>query len=197
MALETMISLAMIVENEERNLHRMLNHTLKFVDELIAVDSGSADGTLKILEDHKAKIFHRKLNDDFASQRNFAIEQCSNDWILSLDADELASRPFLNACHDICKNADANNIDIIGLARLNFIDSKLVEGKGHRGLDYQYRLYKKHCRWTGAVHEMVHTWKNRIELDIVEGIFIMHLKTSERHAERNDLYEKIEKEMLK
>lgn len=187
----------MIVENEERSLPRMLNHTVKFVDELIAVDSGSTDSTVKILEQAGARVFHRKINNDFAAQRNYALEQCSHDWILSLDADELVSRPFLHACHDICKDADTNNVDIIGLARLNFIDVKLVEGKGYRGLDYQYRLYKKHCRWVGQVHEMIHTWKSRIELDITEGIFIMHLKTLQRHEERNELYERIEAEVLR
>jgi glycosyltransferase involved in cell wall biosynthesis len=81
-----MLSVAIITCNEERNLARTLV-SVSFADEVIVVDSGSVDRTVAIAEAAGAKIIQRPWP-GFAAQKNFAIEQCSGDWILSLDADE-------------------------------------------------------------------------------------------------------------
>ena len=81
-----LLSVAIITCDEERNLARTLA-SVSFADELIVVDSGSTDRTVEIAEAFGAKVFHRHWP-GFAAQKNFAIEQCSGDWILSLDADE-------------------------------------------------------------------------------------------------------------
>lgn len=81
-----MLSVAIITLNEQRNLARTLA-SVSFADEIILVDSGSTDRTLEIAKSSGAKIFQRPWH-GFAAQKNFAIEQCSGDWILSLDADE-------------------------------------------------------------------------------------------------------------
>ena len=82
----SLLSVAIITCNEERNLARTLA-SVTFADEIVLVDSGSKDRTLAIAESFGAKVFSRTWQ-GFASQKNFAIEQCTSDWILSLDADE-------------------------------------------------------------------------------------------------------------
>ena len=81
-----LLSVAIIVKNEERNLARTLA-SVSFADEVIVVDSHSTDRTVEIAESFGAKVFLRDWP-GFAAQKNFAIKQCSGDWILSLDADE-------------------------------------------------------------------------------------------------------------
>ncbi|MEG6521791.1 glycosyltransferase [Desulfotomaculum sp. 1211_IL3151] len=83
-----MISLCMIVKNEEHNLARCLNSAKDCVDEMIIVDTGSEDATVSIAEQFGAKIFHYQWNEDFAAARNFGLDQAKGDWILYLDADE-------------------------------------------------------------------------------------------------------------
>jgi len=81
-----LLSVAIITLNEERNLARTLA-SVSFADEVIVVDSGSSDHTVEIARSFGAKVFIRDWP-GFAAQKNFAIAQCSGDWILSLDADE-------------------------------------------------------------------------------------------------------------
>lgn len=81
-----LLSVAIITCDEERNLARTLA-SVSFADEIVVVDSGSKDRTVEIAESFHAKVFVREWP-GFAAQKNFAIEQCSGDWILSLDADE-------------------------------------------------------------------------------------------------------------
>ena len=81
-----LLSVASITLNEERNLARTLA-SVRFADEIIVVDSDSTDRTVKIAESFGAKVFNREWP-GFAAQKNFAIQQCTGDWILSLDADE-------------------------------------------------------------------------------------------------------------
>lgn len=83
------ISVSIITKNEMANLTRTLD-SVKWADELVIVDSGSADGTLQIARDHGAKVFAEEWN-GFARQKNFAISKCTSDWVLSLDADEEVS----------------------------------------------------------------------------------------------------------
>ncbi|MFZ5612375.1 glycosyl transferase [Desulforamulus profundi] len=83
-----MISLCMIVKNEERNLARCLNSAKDCVDEIIIVDTGSQDNTVKIAEQFNAKIYHYNWDEDFAAARNFSLDKAAGDWILYLDADE-------------------------------------------------------------------------------------------------------------
>lgn len=83
-----MISLCMIVKNEEHNLTRCLNSAKDCVDEIIIVDTGSEDNTVSIAEQFGARIFHYQWNEDFAAARNFGLDQAKGDWILYLDADE-------------------------------------------------------------------------------------------------------------
>jgi glycosyltransferase involved in cell wall biosynthesis len=81
-----LLSVAIITCNEERNLARTLA-SVAFADEIVVVDSGSIDRTVAIAEAANAKVIVRDWP-GFAAQKNFAIQQCSGDWILSLDADE-------------------------------------------------------------------------------------------------------------
>lgn len=81
-----LLSVAIITCNEERNLARTLA-SVAFADEIVVVDSGSIDRTVAIAESFNAKVIVRPWP-GFAAQKNFAIDQCSGTWVLSLDADE-------------------------------------------------------------------------------------------------------------
>jgi glycosyltransferase involved in cell wall biosynthesis len=81
-----MLSVAIITCDEERNLPRTLA-SVSFADEVIVVDSRSTDRTVEIAESFGARVIVRDWP-GFAAQKNFAIAQCSGDWVLSLDADE-------------------------------------------------------------------------------------------------------------
>lgn len=82
------ITLCMIVRDEETYLRRCLESVRSQVDEIIVVDTGSADSTLSIAGEYGAHIFTYEWDKDFAAARNFSIQKAKSNYILVLDADE-------------------------------------------------------------------------------------------------------------
>ncbi len=83
------ISAFVICKNEERNIRRCLE-SLKWCDEIVVVDSGSTDETLTICSEYTSKIIVRPWT-GYVAQKTFALEQCSNSWVLNVDSDEEVS----------------------------------------------------------------------------------------------------------
>ncbi|HUX44190.1 MAG TPA: glycosyltransferase family 2 protein [Terracidiphilus sp.] len=88
------LSVAMIAMNEEANLPRTLE-SVRWADEIIVVDSGSRDRTLEIAQSFGAKTSYHAFG-GHGEQKNVALDLCTSDWILLLDADEVLS-PELQA----------------------------------------------------------------------------------------------------
>jgi glycosyltransferase involved in cell wall biosynthesis len=85
------ISLCMIVKDEENDLVKCIQSVKPVVDEIIVVDTGSADRTKDIATALGAKVFEFSWENDFSAARNFSISQARGDWVLILDADEVIS----------------------------------------------------------------------------------------------------------
>jgi glycosyltransferase involved in cell wall biosynthesis len=87
------ISTVIITYNEEQNLRELLP-LLYWCDEIIIVDSGSTDQTLDVCRSYNCKIFYRKF-EGYGAQKRYALSLAENDWILSLDADEILSNELV------------------------------------------------------------------------------------------------------
>src|ERR1022692_3651578 len=83
------ITATIITLNEERNIARAIE-SLRCCDEILIVDSGSVDRTVELAQKLGARVIEAGWR-GFAGQKNWAAEQASHDWILSLDADEALS----------------------------------------------------------------------------------------------------------
>ena len=81
-----LLSVALITYNEEQNLRRTLE-SVRWADQIVVVDSGSTDRTVEVARSFNAEVVERPWS-GFAAQKNFALSQCTGQWILSLDADE-------------------------------------------------------------------------------------------------------------
>jgi len=81
------LSIVVITFNEERNLARCLDSVKDIADEIVVVDSNSTDNTVAIAASYNARVIQHPFI-GYGEQKNFATQQASNDWILSLDADE-------------------------------------------------------------------------------------------------------------
>jgi glycosyltransferase involved in cell wall biosynthesis len=81
------ISAVIITYNEERNIERCLNSLQGVVDEIVVVDSFSKDRTEEICKQFNVRFIQNPF-EGHIQQKNYAIDQASNEWILSLDADE-------------------------------------------------------------------------------------------------------------
>jgi glycosyltransferase involved in cell wall biosynthesis len=90
------LSLALICRDEARRLPGWLAANAPAADEVVAVDSGSGDGTPELLRAAGARVEVRGWS-GYADQRNRAAELCTGDWVLFLDADELMDAELAGA----------------------------------------------------------------------------------------------------
>lgn len=145
------ITATVITLNEEHNIAAALE-SLSWADEIIVVDSQSADRTVEIARAFTDRIFVRSWP-GYSAQKNFAAEQAVNDWIFSLDADERVSRELAN---EIAQLRGGSEPEAAGfeMSRLTFYLGRWIKHSGWRP-DYKLRLYdRKRARWRGDyVHE--------------------------------------------
>ncbi len=143
------VSVIVITKDEELSLKECLE-SVKDFDEIIVVDSGSSDKTVDIAKEYTTKVFNREF-DDFSSQKNFAIAQCKNNWVLSLDADEVVSKEFKDRIRKIKLNDKAG----YRIKRDTYIFGKLLKYGGHCN-DMPLRLFnKRKGDFLQPIHEFV------------------------------------------
>ncbi|MBW2108688.1 MAG: glycosyltransferase, partial [Deltaproteobacteria bacterium] len=104
------ISACLIVKNEESCLENCLNSVEPYVDELIVVDTGSTDGTVKIAEKHGARVYHHPWQDDFSLHRNQSMSYATGDWMLIIDADETLTSVSGGRLREVVREATAHAI---------------------------------------------------------------------------------------
>ena len=85
------MSLCMIARNESHQIAKAIESALPIVDEVIVVDTGSVDDTVKVAESLGGKVYFYQWNDDFSEARNTSLKYAHKNWILVLDADETIS----------------------------------------------------------------------------------------------------------
>ncbi len=85
---KTKLSVFIITKNEELRVARTLASVQNLADEILVVDSGSTDKTVEIAKEFGAKVIFNEWP-GYGQQKFFAQQQCKNDWVLNLDADEV------------------------------------------------------------------------------------------------------------
>jgi glycosyltransferase involved in cell wall biosynthesis len=151
------LSLAMIVKNEARCLSRCLHSAQFIADEVIIVDTGSTDDTVKIANESGAGIFHFNWCDDFSAARNFALQQTTGDWILVLDADESASEPLAKEIKTFVQGPPR-------IGRLKVVSDFRRNGQTLRSQTHVSRLFPRGARFEGKIHEQIVSPLPRVNL---------------------------------
>lgn len=148
------ISATIITFNEGANV-RDACESLTWADELIVVDSGSTDKTREIAEACGARVINKDWP-GFASQKQFASEQASNDWVFSLDADERVSDELKASIAKLRDGDEAKLADGYRIPRRSYYQGRWIKGGGWYP-DWQLRLYRKsRGRWDPRhIHESV------------------------------------------
>lgn len=150
------ISCVILAKNEEKNIERAIR-SVRFCDEIILVDDYSEDSTVAKAKALGAIVYRRRLNDDFASQRNYGVEKARGEWILFVDADEEVTNEL---AEEIKKTMNGNKESYISAYYIRrrdvFWERELCFGETSN-LKF-IRLVKKNSgRWQGKVHEVYKT----------------------------------------
>lgn len=184
------ISLCMIVKNEEEVLERCLSCVKEIADEIIIVDTGSADRTKEIAHQFTDKVYDFNWENDFSKARNFSFSKATKDYQLWLDADDiildseidkiLALKKVLNKNIDMVTMQYDTHFDSEGLPVLTSTRERLLRRE-------------KNYKWQDPVHECIPLNGNIFHSDIV----ITHRKsdkTSVADEKRNlKIYEELER----
>ena len=138
--------------NEAADLPRLLA-SLKFADEVLVIDTGSTDATANIAAQHDARVIrHDFVN--YAQIRNYGDQMAKNDWILSLDADNVVPAELATEV-----TALPDTPATYRLGRLNYIwGQPLLYADWSPKDDCHIRLYHRTGgHWQNGVHELYST----------------------------------------
>lgn len=145
----TTIAALIITYNEEENIEDCLE-SIKWVDEIVVIDSYSEDNTVEICYKYTEKVFLRKF-DDFASQRNYGLEKIESDWVLVVDADERVTGELKNEIDSILSSD--SDIKAYEIPRKNYFLGRWIKHCGWYP-DNTLRLFMTSIgKYRGKVHE--------------------------------------------
>ncbi|EAK7263571.1 glycosyltransferase [Campylobacter coli] len=178
------ISVIIIIKNAEQTLLECLN-SLKDFDEIILLNNESSDNTLNIANEFKKDfanlhIYHSAFI-GFGALKNLALSYAKNDWILSIDADEVLE----NECINELKNLEFKKEDIIALGRKNLYKGEWIKACGWWP-DYVLRIFNKN--FTRFNDNLVHE-----SLILPSNAKKIHLKNGLRHYAFRDISHLIDK----
>lgn len=150
----TAISVVIIAYNEELNIGRCIASVQGLASEILVVDSMSTDHTAAICHDLGCRVVQREF-DGYGTQKQFAAEQAANDWVLSIDADEVVTPELRDEISTLFQPGVPEEAGFEICFSLVYLGRKLKHGGA--GSDYHLRLFnRKAGRFTSAkVHEGV------------------------------------------
>jgi tetratricopeptide (TPR) repeat protein/GT2 family glycosyltransferase len=146
---QPLVSAALIVKDEEENLPACLASLSGLVDEVVVYDTGSTDRSVEIARAAGATVVEGYWDDDFSRARNEALARCTGEWVLSIDADEVATgNPAA-----IRTALEVNwGVDVLVVQITNVFGPA---GTARPGLDHfgPRLLRRSRCRWRLRLHE--------------------------------------------
>ncbi|HWH71104.1 MAG TPA: glycosyltransferase family 2 protein [Candidatus Sulfotelmatobacter sp.] len=147
-AQKAQLSLALIVKNEARCLARCLRSVQSVVDEIVVVDTGSTDDTIRIAREFQAKTSHFAWVDDFSAARNHALAQTTGEWILVLDADEYASEALALEIAQFTRGRPA-------IGKLRIVSTFRRHNQTLSSQSFVSRLFPRGAHFEGRIHEQL------------------------------------------
>lgn len=202
------VSFAICVCNEHNELKNLLSFLKKVkrdgIDEIVVLVDSSKENKLvsAVLYSfsNDVRIFHRAFDGDFANHKNFLNDQCSGEIIFNIDADEIPQESLVKIVQEL--RDDDGKFDVVYVPRINICPGYTEEFIKKHGFkvnemgwinwpDYQGRIYKKHVKWVGKVHEHP-DGKSVSSLPAEPACALWHIKSVERQNRQNQLYSELE-----
>ena len=133
------ISVCLIARNEEEVIGRCLESISVFADEIIVVDTGSIDKTKKIAGGFTEKIFDFEWINDFSAARNYAFSKACGDYLMWVDADDIAERKDGEKINELKINYSHYLLSAANYTIREICDKIVIESIPHF-----HRLFKKY-----------------------------------------------------
>lgn len=186
------ISAVIITKNEETNIARCLASLVNLVEEVVVIDAFSTDKTVAIAKAQGAKVVQKEW-EGYSQNKNFGNEMAKNNWILSIDADEVLSPKLMASIQQLT----LDNAKVYSFNRLNNYCGQWIKYSNWHP-DWNIRLFnKRYCRWTGDfVHEKL-SFSKKIVVEKLEGLLYHYsYQNSEDHWQRIEKYAQLSAQQL-
>lgn len=175
-----MITATVLTKNSQKTLQKTLD-SLKTLPEVIILDSGSTDQTLTIAARYPNVTIHNSPFLGFGPMHNYAVKLASNDWILSIDSDEVLSHELVQELSNLSPNPKT----VYRLQRHNYFNGKLIKWCGGWHPDFVIRLFNR--KTTKFTNDLVH---ERVE---DEGLLVETLESPILHTPYLEISDFIDK----
>lgn len=145
-----LVSLCMIVKDEEDDIALALDSARPFADELVVYDTGSSDATVEIARARGARVIEGYWDDDFARARNDSLSHCNGTWVLWLDADESVHGDLAAMRARLAAAPEEAEAWVVSIENLE------GGGLGGHNAFMAMRLFRRSaCQFEGRLHEQV------------------------------------------
>lgn len=173
-----MLSLALIVKNEETNLKRILDSTIGLWDELVIVDTGSTDKTVEIAKQYTSNVHHFDWVKHFAKARNFAFSKCTHPWVMWLDADDYLKAEDVKIIRKFfLEHKDDSSLDYILFNYFYWVEPPTPEGAVQATQLRERIVRKEKAIWQGRCHEIIPIYWERSKC--IPDVGVYHLRNAE------------------
>ena len=146
------ISAVILVKNAEKTISECLESLRQF-GEVVLLDNGSTDATVEIAGKFpNVKVFSEPNFYGFGKMKNIAVSHATNDWILSIDSDEVLMPEIVSKINAMQLNENT----VVALSRLNYYGDRCMKCCGWYP-DYVWRIFNRKytCFNENIVHEVV------------------------------------------
>ena len=186
------LSAVIITNNESKNIAKCICAIQKVSQDIVVIDSFSEDDTPEICRELGARVFQKKWA-GYAKNKNFGNQQAKNDWILSIDADEILSDELITAIQELSLQKG----EVYTLDRLNNFCGQWIKHCGWYP-DWKKRIFNRtEVEWKGDyVHEIL-SFPTTFKVKKLKGVLYHYSYDSlEDHAARLRVYAKLAAEDL-
>lgn len=163
------LTAVVLTKNNQHEIKNCLDK-LSFSDEIVVIDDYSSDKTVEITQNLGAKVFQRKLDNDFSAQRNFGLEKALGKWVLFIDSDERVGEELAKEIAKFTNNS-LNDFSGYYLIRKDYFLGKLLKST-EAGKKKILRLAQKEAgKWERFVHE---EWKIKGKVGLLKNPLLHH-----------------------
>ena len=185
------LSVVIITYNAERKLEEVLKQVKKVSDDIILVDSGSDDRTLSIAQQYQTTTYKKDWL-GYGTQKNFGNEQAVNDWILSIDSDEVLSDQLIEEL----KHLHLEESKVYCIPFVNYYCGKIIRHGRWRNERHVRLFQRSKVSWNkDGVHEGLTIGDAEI-VSLKNYIIHFSMNSKEMHIKKANHYAKIGAEKL-
>lgn len=183
----TCITAVIITQNEEENIPDLISSLKGVVGEIIVIDSGSTDNTVELAKSRGAKVFYKAWS-GYGGNKNYGNQLASNDWILSIDADERISSELALEIPDLVLNVEC--VYCIGV-KSYYCGKWINYTEWHPSP--KPRLFNRNLlSWNDSeVHEALEPLHDAKKINLKSCINQLSHKNKEEHLNKNKVYARL------